>query len=203
LTSKERGWTIGWVGVRERPATRPSRAERRQSGSLAARINIVPSADRQSETVPRRRNDAARPDFDVQLVYGARRERLLLVVGMVGAPGRAELLVELAVRGAQPPLGNGSVGVERSLEDDFLEVWREQPDDEEEVSIFGFGRYEQLGRHWPGHLSGLLQRRRREGHAVRKAAVGHARRFRRFSLRHRQLPGVQVHLRPLSRRERP
>ena len=55
-----------------------------------------------------------------QISTSARRlagdKRLMFVVGVVGPVGQDSRRVQLAVRGAQPALGDRDVGIERALE---------------------------------------------------------------------------------------
>ena len=62
-------------------------------------------------------------------------QRLLLVVRVVGPVRQAQLRVELAVRRPQPPLGDRRVRVERALEDDLLQVRREDAHDQKQIGV--------------------------------------------------------------------
>ena len=99
------------------------------------RVLVVAAAHRERDAVAGGHHDRSRPQFHIKRHHLARRERLALVVGVVRAVVGGELGIELAVRGAQPALGDRRVGIERPLERDLLEIGREHPDDEEDVGV--------------------------------------------------------------------
>src|SRR6266849_9255543 len=75
----------------------------------AAGIDIIAPAHAQSHAVTLGHDDARRDDLHVELVNLTRLQRLFLVVGVVRAERQSELLVELAMRGAQPALPDWGV----------------------------------------------------------------------------------------------
>ena len=84
-------------------------------------------------------HDRGRPDLDVELHNLAELQRLLVIVRVIGPVGRRELLVELAMRGAQPALAHRRVRIDRALEHHLLEVAGEHAQHDEQVGIPGGG----------------------------------------------------------------
>src|SRR3954462_13815370 len=86
----------------------PDPAEPRPKGSepraRSPGILVVAAAHAQRNPVALRDDEAGRPDLDVELVDLSRRERLSLVVRVIGPVRHRKYRVELAVRGAQPTL---------------------------------------------------------------------------------------------------
>ncbi len=68
-----------------------------------------------------------------------------------------KLLVELAMRHAQPALRQRRVRIERALEHQLLQVGREGAHHQEQVGVLGRRRYPELGRNRPGDLGVALQ----------------------------------------------
>src|SRR5262249_23909672 len=66
---------------------------RRRPGML-----VILAADAQSDAIAGRNHDRGRPDLDVELDDLTGFQRLVLVVSVIGAIGRRELPIELAVR---------------------------------------------------------------------------------------------------------
>src|SRR5262249_56147156 len=93
---------VAGMVVEEGPAPRELVLEVRQLAAARSGVDVIPAADREADAVAGRNHDRGRPDLDVELDHLALLERLDLVVAVVGPIGRRELLVELAVRGAQP-----------------------------------------------------------------------------------------------------
>src|SRR5262245_15173873 len=102
--------------MQERAASRQLVLEVRELAAAWAGINVVLSADSEADAIAGRHHDRGRPDLDVELDDLALLERLLLVVGVIGPPGRRELLVELAMRRTQPPLRDRRVRIDGALE---------------------------------------------------------------------------------------
>ena len=113
---------VARIIVQERPAAGELVLEIRQPSAARPGIFVVLAADGERDAIARRHHDRGRPDLDIELDHLAGLERLLLVVGVIGPVGRRELLVELAVRGAQPALADRRMRIDGALEDDFLEV---------------------------------------------------------------------------------
>ena len=112
------------IVVQERPAALQLVLEVRQPPARAAAVFVVLAAHGQRDAIAGRHHDRGRPQLDVELDRRAGRQRLLLVVGVIGPVGRRELRVELAVRGAQPALRDRRVRIDRALEHDLLQVRR-------------------------------------------------------------------------------
>src|SRR5262249_57118129 len=87
-----------------------------RSAAPRTAVLIVLAANGQRDPVTGWHHDRGRPDFDVELDHFALLERLLLVVGVIGTIRQRQLLVEFAVRGAQPPLRDRRVRIDRTLE---------------------------------------------------------------------------------------
>ena len=85
-------------------------------------VLVVLAAHGEREPPAGGNDDAGWDELDVALVDVAGRERLDAVVGVVGPVGRGALRVEAAVRGAQPTVSDGGVGVCRAHEGDFVAV---------------------------------------------------------------------------------
>src|SRR3954470_19262075 len=126
--------------------------EVRQPSARAAAVFVVLATDGERNAIARRHNDRGRPQLDIEFDRLTRCKRLLLVVGVIGPMGQCELLVELAMRGAQPPLGDWRMRIDRALEHDLLHVGGENAQYQEQVGVGGRGRYEQLCGDWPGDL---------------------------------------------------
>src|SRR5262245_14688334 len=108
--------------MQERPAPPKLVLEVGKPPAAGAAVLVVLAADRQADAVSRRHDHRGRPDLDVDLHYLARLQRLLAVVRVIGPVGARELLVELAMRGPEPTLADGRVGIDGALEHDFPEV---------------------------------------------------------------------------------
>src|SRR5262245_28753414 len=102
LAAIDPGRPHAWIVVQEGSATRELVLHVGELTAGAAGTDVIAPAHAQPHTVALRHDDRGRDDLDVELVDLAGLERLLLVVGMVGPERQGELLVELAMRGAQP-----------------------------------------------------------------------------------------------------
>src|SRR5215470_18589537 len=89
--AEDRGRSISRIVVLEGPDAGEDGAERAEALSRTSWIFVVASAHRQAETMAGRDHDARRPDLDVELVHLTGRERLLLVVRVVGPIGQCKL----------------------------------------------------------------------------------------------------------------
>src|SRR5215213_7339292 len=98
------GRAVVGIVVQEGPAAGELVLEVRQLATAGAAVDIILAADGEPDAVAGRDNDRRRPDFDVQFGNIAWLQRLLLVVRVVRPPRLRQLLVELAMRGAQPTL---------------------------------------------------------------------------------------------------
>src|SRR5689334_4400278 len=96
------GWPVAHVVGQEWTASLQLVLEVRELAAAGSAICIILAADRQSDAITRGHHDRARPDLDVEFHRLAFLERLLLVMGVIGAVGLRQLPVELAVRCAQP-----------------------------------------------------------------------------------------------------
>jgi hypothetical protein len=56
-------------------------------------------------------------------------------MGVIRPERQRQLLVELAMRGAQPALADRGVRIERALEHYFLQVWRKDAEHKKEVCV--------------------------------------------------------------------
>src|SRR5438105_15723464 len=97
-------------------------------------VLIVAATDAKRDAIALRHRDAGRPDLDVELDHFAGLERLLLVVRVIGTVGPRQLAVELAVRGAAPPLADGRLWIERALEQHFVAARLEDAPQDNEIS---------------------------------------------------------------------
>src|SRR5262245_55437922 len=140
------------VIMQERTASLQLVLEIRQSSAACPAVFVILAADADADTISGRHDDGRRPDLDIQLRDFAWPELLFFVVGVVGTERPRQFLVELAVRGAQPALRDRSVRVDGALEDNFFEVRREHPHDDEQISIVCRRRDEQLERRRSGDL---------------------------------------------------
>src|SRR5690606_38739378 len=91
-------WPVPRIVMGERTNAGPHFAESFDAGTRLAGEYVVLSAHRQREPVPRRHDDAGRPDLDVDLVDFARGELLFLVVCVIGTIRQRQLRIELAMR---------------------------------------------------------------------------------------------------------
>src|SRR5215510_6525036 len=128
---------VARVVVQERAAAGELVLHVGQPPAAAAGVDIVAAAHRERHAITGRHDDAGRPDLDVELIDLAALERLLLAVRVIGAEGQAQLLVEPAVRRAQPALRDRRVGIERALEHDLLHVLRQHAHDQEQIGVLG------------------------------------------------------------------
>ena len=107
------------------------------------------------------------------------------------------------MRGAEPPLRDRCVGIERALEGDLLQVRREYADHQEEVGVRGLGRDPEPGGDGPGDLRLRSEGRCQERDPIAEARVAHAPvpggRLRAEA----RLARVQVEFRPARAAERP
>ncbi len=168
----------------------------------AASVLVVLAPYPQAQPVAGRNDDARRHDLDVDLVHLSRNERLNLIVRMEGLPGFAPLRIERPVRGAQPPVGDGRIGIGRSLERDLVPVGVEETHDEEEVGVLRRRGDAQAGRHRSRDLGLLLERLGDEEQTVPHRLVGELRPIGDRGGRERQV-GLKVVLGPPSPGERP
>src|SRR5215212_10933159 len=90
---------VARIVVQKRPAAFQLILEIRQPPTATAAIFVIPAADCQRHAIALRHRDGGGPELDMEFDRLARRERLLLVMGVIGPIGLAELLIELPVRG--------------------------------------------------------------------------------------------------------
>ena len=102
-------------------------------------MDVVLSADGETDAVTGRHNDGSRPDLDIELDYLVLRKRLDPVVGVIGPIGRGQPLVESAVRGPQPALADRSVRIDGALEHYLAEVAFEDAQHHEQIGVLGRG----------------------------------------------------------------
>src|SRR3954453_13252116 len=93
---------VARIVMQEGPAAGELVLEIGQLASARPCIDVVPAADRQTDAMAPRHHDRGGPDFDVELDHLALLERLLLIVGVIGAVRLRELRTELEVPCAQP-----------------------------------------------------------------------------------------------------
>src|SRR3990170_3876699 len=165
-------------------------------GAARARVLVVPATYRQADPVARWNNNARGPDLDLELDHLARRQWPLLVVGVIGAIGSAEGGVELPLRGPEPSLADGSVGIDGALEHHLFPVRREDPEHQEDVGVRRRGGHEKLRRRRSGDLHLLVQRWREEGDALPEGLVHDAPGCGRRRPAEARIDGVEVELRP-------
>ena len=168
-----------------------------------ARVDVILAAHRQRNAIAFGRDDAGRPDFNIEFVYLAGFQRLVFVMRVIRPVRQRQFRVELAVRCAQPALGHRRVGIERTLEHDFFTLRIEYAQHREYVRVRCCRRNKKLQRRRPCDLGVLLQRRRRKNHAVAHRFVGDG--FVRRHRGERQAPAfrIQIKIRPLRARNRP
>ncbi len=134
-------------------------------------ILVVLSAHGEADPVAGGHGYGGRPDLDVQLDNLSRRQRLLLVVGVIRPVRGTELPIELAVRCPEPALTDRGVGIDGTLEDHLLPVRGEDAKHDEDVRVRRRGRHEQLGCRRSGDLRFSAERGRQEGDAVAHGVV--------------------------------
>src|SRR5439155_3107283 len=116
LLAEDLGGSIARVVVLEGTDTGEDRTERSETRRRTTRILVVAPAHGEPDPVAYRHHDRGRPDLDVELVHLPRSQRLPFVVGVVRPIRQRQLRIELAVRGAEPCLGDRRVRVWRALE---------------------------------------------------------------------------------------
>src|SRR6516225_8640437 len=109
------------VIMEERTASLQLVLEIRQSSAACSPVFVILAADADADTISGGHDDGRWPDLNVQFRDFAWPELLFFVVR--------------AVRGAQPALRDRSVRVDGALEDNFFEVRREHPHDDEQINI--------------------------------------------------------------------
>src|SRR5262245_13851000 len=137
VASEDGRGPVARVIMAERPYTGPLLTEGLRARGRFSTIDVVFAANGEPDTVTSRHDDTGRPNLDIDLVSFARCEFLDLIVGMIRPIRQRELLVELAMRGAQPSLGNGRMRVERPVKGYFLHVRRKHAHHHEQVSVLG------------------------------------------------------------------
>ncbi len=150
LPAEDCGRTIARIVVQERAAAEQFILEIRQPCTGRLLPFVVAAAHRERDAIARGHDDRRRPQFDVERDDLAGLERLLFVVGVIRPVFGGQLRIELAVRGAQPALGNGRVRIDRAHEHDLLQVGRVDAEHDEQVGIGGRRRHEQSCRQRPG-----------------------------------------------------
>ena len=120
LASKYTGWTVLRVIVHERSAARELVLHIRQSPSTG--IEVVFPAHAQANPIAARDHDAGGPDFDVKFVHLSGRQKLLLIMRVVGTIVRGKLEVELSMGSPKPSLADRRVRIHRPLEDNLPHV---------------------------------------------------------------------------------
>src|SRR5947199_1353658 len=98
------GWAVARIVVQERTAAAQLVLEVRQPCARAFLPFVVAPSHAERQAIAWRHDDAGRPDLDVEHHRLSGLERLAFIVLVIRAPGLAELLVELAMGGAQPAL---------------------------------------------------------------------------------------------------
>src|ERR671937_1648517 len=112
------------IGVDERARPAEGCDHRLQAGVFTWPLEVL-ALDRERNLIAGRDDDRGRPDFNVELVHLARPQELTFVVRVVRTVRRRQGGIQLAMRGAEPALGDGRVGVERPLEGDLTAIRRE------------------------------------------------------------------------------
>ena len=141
FSAVHRSRPIAWVVVHERAAAAHRILHVREHRRLS-RVFVILAANGERDPVTRGDHDARGPDLHVELDRLPGGERLDFIVRVIRAVGQGQLRVELAVRGAQPPLAHRRVRVERALEHDFVALRIENLQHGENVGILGGGRQE-------------------------------------------------------------
>ena len=128
---------VARVVVQERPAASKLVLEARNPPTARSLIFVVLSAHREADPVSGGHHDGGWPDLDVKLGYLAWSQRLLFVVGVIWPVGRAQFRIELAMRGAEPALTDGSVRIDRALKHNLLSIRRKDAKHNEDIRING------------------------------------------------------------------
>src|SRR5262249_39519552 len=105
---------VARIVVQEWPAACELVLEIREFPPARSGIDVVLAANREADAVAGWNHDRGWPNLDVELDHLAFPRRLRPVVAVVGPVGHGEILVELAVRGAQPALPDPCLPIDRA-----------------------------------------------------------------------------------------
>src|SRR5579872_417265 len=105
---------VARIIVEKRPASCQLILEIRQTQSRIFLPFVVASAHGQCNPASGRNDDACWPDFDEQIDWLARCQRLFLIMRMIRPPWLREFVVQLAMRRTQPTLSNRRMRVDCS-----------------------------------------------------------------------------------------
>jgi hypothetical protein len=114
------------IVMEERPASSQFIGKGLDSYSLP-RVFIVFSPDAQGNSVPGWHDDTGWPDLDIELIHFSGCQGLFHVVRVIGTVFGADGRIEFTMGCPEPPLCNGGMGVESTLENDLFEVGSEDP----------------------------------------------------------------------------
>ena len=132
---KDLGRSVARVFVQERAAPFKLILEVRQPAAARSLVLVILSAHSEADAVASRHDDGGWPDLNVQLDYLAWSQRLLLIVGVIRPVRCAQVRIELAVRGPEPSLTDGSMRINRALKHNLLSIRREDAKHNEGVRI--------------------------------------------------------------------
>src|SRR5215210_315053 len=123
--------------------------------------------DCKSEPVTGRDDDAGWPDLVVELIDLAVRQKLFLIVRMVWSVLGAKILIEFAMGGSEPSLGDRRCRLNRAGERNLLIIQIEELNDQEEIGIDRLRRHKDLCRNRAGDLRILFERLHPERDPIR------------------------------------
>src|SRR2546423_2014882 len=133
-TTKDLDRAVVRIGVDARARPAEGCDHRLQAGGVTRSLEVL-ALDRARHLIAGRDDDRGRPDFNIELVHLARQQELTFVVSVVRTVRRRQGGIELAMRGAEPALGDGRVGVERPLEVDLTAIRREDAERDKEIGV--------------------------------------------------------------------
>ena len=203
FAAEDRGWPVARIVVQKGSAPFQFILEIRQPRAGGFLPFVIAAAHGERDAATGRHHDRGRPQLDVERHCFTGLERLRFVVRVIRTVRRGKRGIELAVRGAQPALGDRGVRIDRAHEHHFPQVRREHAEYQKQIGVGGGRGNEQLRRKRARDLGVGLERRRKEARAVAQCRIRNASgRFDRFTAE-AVVDDIEIELRPLRARNRP